>query len=146
MPNPFEDADVIHVVTRAQLVADGSLIDVSETGRECGFRWPLAITAQVHQDLESIPAWAEGIQSYAGRLWDLCWMAMMGMRRKASRSGLSLTPENPHLRIPYQVILSVAEDPCPEDTGKQNEKVYDLVAEVDEALAPVLTIARHGED
>jgi len=40
----FEDADLIHSYTRAEALADGTLIDVSETAREAGFRVPVALT------------------------------------------------------------------------------------------------------
>ena len=113
-------------------------------GRQCGFAWPLAITAAVQRDLESIPAWGQDVQSHEGRLWDLCWMASMGLRR---HQNLSLTPETVPLRIAFEVILSLPHDPNPEESeAEPTPKTYDLVAEVDDEYRPVLTIAQHGED
>ncbi|PXV79112.1 DUF6573 family protein [Nitrosomonas eutropha] len=43
----FQASDVIHTHTRAQLIEDGDLIDVSETAREAGFMVPVAITRAV---------------------------------------------------------------------------------------------------
>ncbi|MCY4511649.1 MAG: hypothetical protein OXG35_32490, partial [Acidobacteria bacterium] len=43
----FEDADVIHRYTRAQAIKDGTLVDVTETAREAGWRFPVALTAAV---------------------------------------------------------------------------------------------------
>jgi hypothetical protein len=39
----FENADLIHAYTRANAIADGTLIDVSEVTREAGFRFPVAL-------------------------------------------------------------------------------------------------------
>ena len=79
--------EVIDAYTRAEAIADGVLIDVSELARDAGFRHPVAMTSgawadcvawtrednnrQVHQDL-------------TGRLWDLLWMASCAIR--AARS------------------------------------------------------------
>ncbi|MCE9563538.1 MAG: hypothetical protein K8U57_15970 [Planctomycetes bacterium] len=40
----FENAEVIHSYTRANALADGVLVDVSETAREAGIRFPVALT------------------------------------------------------------------------------------------------------
>ncbi len=61
----------IHVYTRAQALADGVLIDVTETAREAGFRVPVALTAAVWADVREIPVAQKGIQDPEGRLWDL---------------------------------------------------------------------------
>ena len=43
-PSLFENADVIHRYTRAQAIEDGTLVDVTETAREAGWRFPVATT------------------------------------------------------------------------------------------------------
>jgi hypothetical protein len=43
----FENADLIHRYTRADAIRDGVLSDVSETAKEAGIRWPVALTAAV---------------------------------------------------------------------------------------------------
>src|SRR5262245_16898089 len=40
----FDDANEIHRYTRADALREGVLIDVSETAREAGFRYPVALT------------------------------------------------------------------------------------------------------
>ena len=66
--------DVIYAYTRAQALADGVLVDVSETAREAGFRWPVAMT---RAGWENCVAWTEDdsrhqvLQDEAGRLWDV---------------------------------------------------------------------------
>ncbi len=75
--------DPIHVYTRAQAIADGNLIDVTETAREAGFRVPVAITAAAWADCV---AWSaqdnrrQTTQDEAGRLWDVLWMASLAAR------------------------------------------------------------------
>jgi hypothetical protein len=53
--SPFklnEDDDLIYAYTRAQALADGVLVDVSQMAREAGFKFPTAITADLHSRLE----------------------------------------------------------------------------------------------
>lgn len=42
--------EVIHSYTRAQAIEDGYLVDVTETAREAGFVWPVAMTRAVWED------------------------------------------------------------------------------------------------
>ncbi len=69
----FTKDDVIYAYTRAQAVADGVLIDVSEAAREAGFRCPVAITRAVWDEHVAVPPLVEG-QDEAGRLWDVLVM------------------------------------------------------------------------
>lgn len=74
----------VHVVTRADLLDSGDLIDVTEVAREAGFSVPVAITTGVWADCV---AWDEAdtqrqtCQDEAGRLWDVLWMAAGAARR-----------------------------------------------------------------
>ncbi len=65
--------------TRKQAIEDGLLVDVSKVAREAGFIFPVAITAGVHRLIENIPQ-SRSHQDYAGRLWDVLWMAAMTAR------------------------------------------------------------------
>ncbi len=75
----FTKDDVIHAYTRAQAVADGVLIDVSETAREAGFRYPVALTRAVWDEHVVVPPLVEG-QDEAGRLWDVLTMLRFAIR------------------------------------------------------------------
>ena len=66
---------VLSTYTRAQAIADGVLIDVTETAREAGFSIPVAVTRAVWTRLVALPKGCRGFQDEAGRLWDLVWMA-----------------------------------------------------------------------
>jgi hypothetical protein len=71
----------IHTYSRAQAISDGVLVDVTDTAREAGFRFPVAMTSAAWADTVG---WSddderrkpEGTgQDEAGRLWDVLWMA-----------------------------------------------------------------------
>lgn len=74
----------IHRYSRAQAIADGLLVDVTELAWEAGFRVPLALTAAVWADCVT---WGEEdnrrqtYQDEQGRLWDVLWMAYLAARR-----------------------------------------------------------------
>lgn len=76
--------EVIHRYTRAQALADGMLVDVTETAREAGFRVAVALTAAAWG---KAVAWTDADsarqtpQDESGRLWDVVWMAYIAARR-----------------------------------------------------------------
>jgi len=78
----FEESDLIHRYTRQQAIADGVLTDVSETAREAGFKYPVALTAAVWAKCVTIPPGVLG-QDEAGRLWDVLWMLRCAIRISA---------------------------------------------------------------
>ena len=70
-------AEVISVYTRAQALEDGALVDVSETAKEAGIKFPVALTRAVYGQYVEVP---EGVtcQDESGRLWDILWMFRCG--------------------------------------------------------------------
>jgi hypothetical protein len=66
-------AEVLSVYKRAQALEDGVLVDVSETAKEAGIRFPAALTAAVYGQYVEVPEGMTG-QDEAGRLWDVLWM------------------------------------------------------------------------
>jgi hypothetical protein len=129
MNSLFSEAEVISVYTRAQAIADGVLIDTTETAKEAGFRVPVAITAAVWADCV---AWdnrhEQATQDESGRLWDVLSMAAHAARLNQG----SLAPFFV-ARIPSQ--------------GTRLESVQ-LVCHIgpgDDA-EPVITIMQPGED
>ena len=78
--------EVISVYTRAQALADGVLIDAGAMVLECGFRWPVALTAAAWNDCVT---WSESDnerqihQDPSGRLWDVLYMAAYAARTPA---------------------------------------------------------------
>lgn len=72
----FEDADIIYRITRAELIANGDLVDLTEFAKEMGFKYPVAVTRAVWIDCIE---WTEhdrkdAYQDQQGRLHDLLWM------------------------------------------------------------------------
>jgi len=81
----------ISVYARADAISDGELVDVTETAKEAGFRYPVALTRAAWEDCV---AWSEDDtkrkrrpQDESGRLWDVVWMAKLAS--KAARDGVS---------------------------------------------------------
>lgn len=79
--------EVIHSYTRAQAIADGALVDVTDAdggSREAGIRWPVAMSAAAYGDAvrwdvgehgNVSPDKAATGNSTAGRLWDVVMLA-----------------------------------------------------------------------
>lgn len=70
----------IRVYTRAEALEDGVLVDVSSLAREAGFKFPVAITAEVNNIIKSIPKECS-YQSRNGRLWDVLFVAAFNCRK-----------------------------------------------------------------
>lgn len=82
----FKDADVIHVYTRREAVADGVLVDVTQLARQAGFCVPVAVTAAVYEGVVKVPPGADYTDE-TGRLWDVlncCRVAALGSRSSSS--------------------------------------------------------------
>lgn len=119
--------DPISVYTRAQAIEDGVLIDVSETAREAGISFPVAIT---------VGLWAEHVvpgekdaargQDVAGRLWDVLWMFRMAARRGGGRELL------------YRVIFV--------KNGRQRTETIKAICGPGDNMEPVLTLSLPHED
>ena len=80
---------VISVYTRTQALADGVLVDVTDTAREAGFVFPVALTHAVWEDCVGWSAEDTkrkgGPQDEMGRLWDVLWMAKLAARKGGER-------------------------------------------------------------
>ena len=83
--NIWAGAEVISLYTRAQAIADGALIDITETAKQQGIRFPVALTRAAWSDFV---AWTDSdnqrkgtVQDEAGRLWDVVTMLYWAARR-----------------------------------------------------------------
>jgi hypothetical protein len=125
----FNDSDVIFSYTRKQAIEDGVLIDVTETARQCGFKYPVAVTARL---------WAEVVvpnekakakeQSESGRLWDVLWMLYMA---------ILMSPLNPEILF-YTVLVN--------DGFQEKEVQLKSVCGPGDEGEPVVTIMMPFED
>ena len=132
MNNPFseqaEEFHVIHTYTRKQAIDDGVLVDVSETAKEAGINFPVAVTSAVWCMYVVPSEKLEGCgQSISGRLWDLLWM----FRLKAMRSNKSLLYFS-------CLFLDVNE--------KLDEVKFKALCGPGDNAEPVITIMLPGED
>lgn len=119
----------IHKYTREQAIQDGVLVDVSDTAKEAGFKFPVALTAA---------AWATAVecsenekdngQDEKGRLWDI--LVLLHFAIKSSKGDGS--------RIDFKVVVYRG--------GKHEDvELYALCGPGDNA-EPVITIMLPGED
>lgn len=66
---------VISVYTRKQMLEDGSLIDVSDTAKEAGIKFPVAMTQTAYGEVVKPDEQAiRRGESINGRLWDVLSM------------------------------------------------------------------------
>lgn len=127
--SPFENADLIHVYSRAQAIADGGLIEVSEMAREAGWRASVALTAAVWGDCVAWDKYQPVYQDEQGRLWDVLTMALFAARGRRNSNRVLFTV----LRIPR---------------GGQRPEPVRLAVEIGpgDAGEPVITIMQPDED
>ncbi len=71
---------IIYAYTRAQAIADGYQIEVTQTAQEAGIRYPFFITRAVFDSYVAVPEGVTG-QDEAGRLHDLVWMTRFAILR-----------------------------------------------------------------
>ncbi len=110
----YFDNNVIHVYSRADAIADGTLVDVSEHAAEVGFRYPVALTRAVWEDCVAWDKADTAKQTYQdeeGRLHDVLWMSALRARaaKTTSESTVFFTvyrvPRNGRSRKPVEVQL-----------------------------------------
>lgn len=109
--NFWADAEIIHSYSRAQGIEDGVLVDVTETAKEAGFRFPVAMTSALYFDAV---AWDErntASQDIEGRLWDVLTMAAHYMRRARGTDRVTATvlriPNTRRATVPRKLAFTV---------------------------------------
>jgi hypothetical protein len=68
----FENTPIIHRYTRAQAIADGTLVDVTESAKLAGFRYPVAMTPAAIQSAQE-----EGLPDREGAIEGI----LLGLRQ-----------------------------------------------------------------
>lgn len=119
---------VIHHYSRAQAIADGVLVDVSNSSLEVGFRIPVAMTAAVWTDCvawEDEDSIRQTTQDEPGRLLDVLWLARLAAKNvQDSRLAFDVrrVPRDGHSVYPRPVTLHMAIGP-----GDAGEPVITLM-------------------
>jgi hypothetical protein len=76
-----ESWNVVYSYSRAQAIADGVLIDVTDAAKTIGFKLPTVVTDHLFHHYIEPPAGLEGEgQSVTGRLHDLMVLALFAAR------------------------------------------------------------------
>ena len=128
----FDDFELIHSYTRAEALEDGFLIDVTETAKEAGIKFPVAVTAELfHSFIKPTQAEEEHGQDLEGRLWDVLFMFTYSAR----------TTDGPMLL--YKVVF-VKEQP--DRTLEQETQELKAVIGPGDTPEPVITIMLPWED
>ncbi len=71
----------IHTYSRAEAIEDGMLIDVTETAKEAGIKYPVAVTTELYNIIEPTEKEQAQGQDLEGRLWDTLFMFTLAARK-----------------------------------------------------------------
>lgn len=127
MSSLFEGVPIISVYSRAQAIEDGILIDVTQTAREAGFVYPVAVTCDLWADIQDIPPSKQGFQDVAGRLWDVLYMARRAIQQSQEEGTFLL----------YRLIMHVE---------RRSTYTVKLVCGPGDEGEPVITLMQPDED
>ena len=107
-----DEFKIISLYTRAQAIADGFLVDVSDMAKEAGFKWPVAVTRAVWDEVVTpTPHDEQEGQSEKGRLWDILSMARLAARaNKDDRNSVLFQVlvlcDRKHRKVTLKLVLS----------------------------------------
>lgn len=125
----------ISIYSRAQAIADGVLVDVSETAKEAGIKFPVAITRGAFDECVTLPEGYHGLQDERGRLWDVISMLRFAIRKSGGGG-----------TIRYGVMVRGVTKQLRDD--QRSPKVHGLWAQCGpgDTAEPVITIMLPFED
>ena len=124
------NSELIHSYTRAEALADGVLIDVTEAAKEAAFKIPVALTTTAWAKCVAVPPGITG-EDEAGRLWDVLWMLLIAIRTHGA-GGAEI-----RYRLPVRSDTSDSEPPLVE---------LKAVCGPDDSGAPCVTVMLPDED
>ena len=123
-----QEDEVIYSYSRSQALEDGVLVDVSQMASEAGFRYPTAITADLHARITLNEREKALGQSYEGRLWDVVFLASFAARQTGTQD-----------RCSFEASLFEAEAAPPHRTHRRTLSLWMMVGPGDQG-EPVITI------
>ncbi len=84
--------DIIYSYSRAQALADGVLVDVSELAHEAGFKLPVAVSDTLYHGYLMPPLdLVKAGLSFEGRLWDTLSVLRYAIKSASATDRLSFT-------------------------------------------------------
>ena len=124
----IQEDEVIYSYTRSQALEDGVLVDATQIAMEAGFRYPIAITADLHARITPNEREKALGQSYEGRLWDVLFLASFAARRVGMAD-----------RGSFEVSLFEADEAPPHRTHRRTLPLWMVIGPGDQG-EPVITI------
>ena len=127
--NIFTNADIISTYTRADIIADGYMIDITANYPEEArlFKYPVAISLAIWAIVDKAANNPTAGNTHAGIIWDILYMSIHGIVKKYS--------EAEHL---YNVIITGA--------GQQTEYTFKAICGANDDGSPCITILLPEED
>jgi len=111
--------ELIFAYTRKQAIEDGVLVDITDTAKEAGLRFPTAITATAWSEYVAVPDGVTG-QDERGRLWDIAWMLRFAIAKQKLDGPeilFELLVKNEEIRpqqpVTLKAIIGPGDDPAP---------------------------------
>ncbi len=136
--------EVISSYSRAEALADGVLIDVTETAKEAGIVYPVAISQGLWGGYIEVPESLKGIQDIQGRLWDVLTMFRFSARatNKAGDNILGSQRDAPQTMF-FKTIFQM---PSTRGTSKMETVSIKSICGPGDNAEPVLTFMLPAED
>ena len=102
---PFAGFEVIDTYSRAEAIADGILVDVTDTAREAGILFPVAVTRSVWEEYiksssHDSEKWGQDLM---GRLWDTVWMLRIAIRGRKQSEDRQTDPGKLNFEVYYRL-------------------------------------------
>ena len=123
----MNDFEIIYAYSRADAIADGVLIDVTNMAVEAGFRFPVALTCSAWNACIYVDPKCEH-QDEEGRLWDVLMILKLSIPRHTDTSSIS-----------FKVLFA-------DGTGRQAEASLKAICGPGDDEEPVITIMLPDED
>ena len=123
----MDNIKIIHAYTRADAIADGFLIDVTDMAIEAGFRYPVALTDTVWNTCVEVDSECTH-QDEQGRLWDVLMLLRFAICRDTDKSIVSLEVHHA------------------DGAGNRTETFLKAICGPGDNAEPVITIMLPGED
>jgi len=112
----FDEFEIVHSYTRKMAIEDGVLVDVSDTAREVGIRFPVAVTAAVWHLIEPTEKLKELGQDI-GRLFDTLNMfrhyALKCEGDTLFFDVLFLNANGKHDKVTFKAVIGAGDTPEP---------------------------------